>query len=40
MPPSPYAGLVPKVTEVEVPKGTNKITIELVPGAPAAPPVS
>lgn len=29
--PSPYAGLVPKEKVVEVKKGTNEVTIELVP---------
>ena len=34
-PPSPYDGLVPKEPEVEVKKGSNSLTIELVPAAGA-----
>ncbi len=31
---SPFDGLVPKVSEVEIKSGDNPITIELVPGTP------
>lgn len=36
-PPSPYDGLIPKPDVVEVTKGSNTISIELVPPAGAAP---
>lgn len=33
-PTSPFQGMVPKETQVEVKSGTNDLTIELVPGGP------
>ena len=37
-PPSPYGGLAPKTTEVQIKSGSNTIDIELGPAPPPPPP--